>query len=129
VFLDMYARAIDGMHSKLLKRLESKLLVLSDWHPGRQRSVLKMDHLACFAPGMLALGAYFAYVMCCCRCGGARVLSLPFRGCVACGAGYRPPRQQRHAATAQGVGAHEDSQGPHVHVLADVPAQSHGPGP
>ena len=56
MYLSMYDTAMDGMEQKLLKRTKpSNLLMLSDWN-GRT-STLKMDHLACFTPAMLALGA------------------------------------------------------------------------
>ena len=59
--LDMYVRAMDGMESKLLKRAgPSRRLMLSDLTSGGVNK-LKMDHLACFVPGMLALGALHGY--------------------------------------------------------------------
>ena len=46
-----------GMANKLLKRTStSNLAYVSDWDGGR--NVHKMDHLVCFLPGILALGAY-----------------------------------------------------------------------
>eukprot|EP00946_MAST-07B_sp_MAST-7B-sp1_P005409 g5409.t1 len=54
---DMYDRSMDGMVSKLLKRSHpSNLAYVSDWDGSR--NVHKMDHLVCFLPGILALGAY-----------------------------------------------------------------------
>ncbi len=63
MFLDMYDAAMDGMEKYLLKRTNvTNLLMLSDWTGARNN--LKMDHLACFVPGMLALGAWHSYVSC-----------------------------------------------------------------
>lgn len=54
---EMYDRAIDGVVHVLLKSSEpSGLAFLSDW-TGRN-NVRKMDHLVCFMPGTMALGAY-----------------------------------------------------------------------
>jgi len=54
---NMYDKAMDGMIDKLLlKSSISGLAFLSDWN-GRYNN-RKMDHLVCFVPGMLALGAY-----------------------------------------------------------------------
>lgn len=68
-YLNMYARAIDGMVAKLLKRSNtSNMWFLTDLI-SEDRPKLKMDHLACFVPGMLALGAYHSCVewsVCCC---------------------------------------------------------------
>jgi mannosyl-oligosaccharide alpha-1,2-mannosidase len=61
MFLEMYDAAIDGMERLLLKRVQpSNRLMLSDW--SGYTSKLKMEHLACFTPGMLALGALHSYV-------------------------------------------------------------------
>ena len=61
LFLDMYDLAMDGLTSTLLQRSQpSNLLFIAD--ADGQRLKLKMDHLACFAPGMLALGAFNACV-------------------------------------------------------------------
>lgn len=66
MFREMYDKAMDGMTDILLKRSSpNKLLFVSDWDGARNN--LKMDHLVCFVPGMLALGAHFAYVAV--RCG------------------------------------------------------------
>jgi len=55
----MYDAAMDGMTNQLLKRSNpSKLAYVADWDGGG--TVDKMDHLVCFVPGMLALGAYTA---------------------------------------------------------------------
>ena len=52
-----YDKAMTGMANKLLKRTHpSNLAYVSDWDGGR--NVHKMDHLVCFLPGILALGAY-----------------------------------------------------------------------
>lgn len=54
---DMYDRAIDGVVHILLKAADpSGLAFLSDW-TGRS-NIRKMDHLVCFMPGTMALGAY-----------------------------------------------------------------------
>ncbi len=61
MFLEMYDAAVDGMESLLLKRIQpSNRLMLSDWTDAAPK--LKMEHLACFVPGMLALGALHSYV-------------------------------------------------------------------
>lgn len=55
----MYDGAMAGMTGKLLKRSRpSNLLYVADWDGGG--TVDKMDHLVCFVPGMLALGAFSA---------------------------------------------------------------------
>lgn len=52
----MYDKAMDGVMEKLLMASDpSGLAFLSDWN-GR-RNARKMDHLVCFMPGLLALGA------------------------------------------------------------------------
>ncbi len=54
---DMYDRAMDGAIDKLLMTSSpTGLAFLSDWN-GRN-NFRKMDHLVCFMPGLLALGAY-----------------------------------------------------------------------
>lgn len=54
---DMYDRAMDGAVKLLLKQSHpSKLSFLSDYN-GRS-NFYKMDHLVCFMPGLLTLGAY-----------------------------------------------------------------------
>lgn len=54
---DMYDRAIDGvMHLLLKSSSPSGLAFLADYNNGRVHR--KMDHLVCFMPGILALGAY-----------------------------------------------------------------------
>ena len=61
MFREMYDKAMNGMTEHLLKRSSpNDLLFVSDWDG--TRNTLKMDHLVCFVPGMLALGAHFAYV-------------------------------------------------------------------
>lgn len=53
---EMYDTAIDGIATKLLQRSEpSKLAYIADLDGGR---IDKMDHLVCFLPGTLALGAH-----------------------------------------------------------------------
>ena len=59
MYRDMYDKAMDGMHEKLLKKAEPSGL----WYIGQSTyhgsSVSpKMDHLVCFMGGLLALGAY-----------------------------------------------------------------------
>ena len=54
---DMYDRSVEGMIDVLLKPSSpSGLAYISDWD-GR-RNIAKMDHLVCFMPGVMALGAY-----------------------------------------------------------------------
>lgn len=54
---EMYDQAMDGVMDKLLMASDtSGLAFLSDWN-GRHNN-RKMDHLVCFMPGTLALGAY-----------------------------------------------------------------------
>lgn len=54
---DMYDRAMDGAINKLLMASSpSGLAFLSDWNG--QTNFRKMDHLVCFMPGLLTLGAY-----------------------------------------------------------------------
>ena len=51
----MYADAMDGMHSQLLQQNCPDMMYVADLKgPGRLEH--KMDHLACFLPGLLALG-------------------------------------------------------------------------
>lgn len=55
----MYDQAMDGMTRLLLKRSRpSNLAYVADWDGGNTQD--KMDHLVCFVPGMLALGAFTA---------------------------------------------------------------------
>jgi len=54
---DMYDKAVDGVIKVLLKASKpSGLAYISDFDGSRNH--LKMDHLVCFMPGILALGAY-----------------------------------------------------------------------
>ena len=54
---EMYDRAMNGVMDKLLLASDTTgLAFLSDWN-GRYNN-RKMDHLVCFMPGTLALGAY-----------------------------------------------------------------------
>jgi hypothetical protein len=54
---NMYDRAIDGVIQILLKASsKTGLAFLSDWNGARND--LKMDHLVCFMPGIMTLGAY-----------------------------------------------------------------------
>lgn len=54
---EMYDRAMNGAMAKLLKTsVPGGLAFFSDWN-GRSNN-RKMDHLVCFVPGLLALGAY-----------------------------------------------------------------------
>ena len=54
---NLYDRAIDGVVSVLLKTSsKTGLAFLSDWDG--TRNDLKMDHLVCFMPGIMTLGAY-----------------------------------------------------------------------
>lgn len=54
---EMYDKAIDGVVDVLLATSsQSGLLFIADWNgSGQQR---KMDHLVCFMPGIMTLGAY-----------------------------------------------------------------------
>lgn len=59
MYRHMYDAAMDGMTEILLQRSSpSRLMYVSDWNGNR--NVHKMDHLVCFVPAMLALGAYNA---------------------------------------------------------------------
>ena len=52
-----YDAAMDGVMKLLLQRsTPDRLAYLADWTGGSLKH--KMDHLVCFVPGMLALGAY-----------------------------------------------------------------------
>lgn len=54
---EMYDKSIDGVMDVLLKASSpSGLAYISDWD-GR-RNIAKMDHLVCFMPGVMTLGAY-----------------------------------------------------------------------
>jgi hypothetical protein len=54
---DMYDKAMDGAINKLLmSSTPTGLAFFSDWNGFS--NFRKMDHLVCFVPGMLALGAY-----------------------------------------------------------------------
>ena len=53
----IYDKAIQGLHEKLLERSVSEdLLYVAEMNGGR--TTPKMEHLTCFLPGLLALGAY-----------------------------------------------------------------------
>ncbi|CAE7777720.1 MNS2 [Symbiodinium microadriaticum] len=52
----MYDKAMDGVVNILLKASQSGLAFLSDWDGHNNH--LKMDHLVCFMPGLMTLGAY-----------------------------------------------------------------------
>ncbi len=55
----MYDASMDGMTELLLKRSSpSRLAYIADWDGMNTQD--KMDHLVCFVPGMLALGAFNA---------------------------------------------------------------------
>ena len=55
-YLEDYERAVDGIHRLLVQKSSpSGLYYLGDMNPGGSINH-KMDHLACFVPGMLALG-------------------------------------------------------------------------
>eukprot|EP00562_Extubocellulus_spinifer_P001262 CAMPEP_0178490026 /NCGR_PEP_ID=MMETSP0696-20121128/10679_1 /TAXON_ID=265572 /ORGANISM="Extubocellulus spinifer, Strain CCMP396" /LENGTH=318 /DNA_ID=CAMNT_0020117845 /DNA_START=55 /DNA_END=1011 /DNA_ORIENTATION=- len=56
-YRQMYDKAVQGLHDKLLERtLNEELLYVAEMSGGRL--IPRMDHLACFLPGLLALGAY-----------------------------------------------------------------------
>lgn len=58
-FRDMYDEAMQGLHDLLIQETTpSHLRYVADYN-GAQ-AVHKMDHLVCFVPGMLALGAWTA---------------------------------------------------------------------
>ena len=58
MYLDMYIKAMNGMTGSLLKKTRpSGLEVLGTGGWGDSTT---MEHLACFVPGMLALGAYYS---------------------------------------------------------------------
>ena len=53
-----YEQAMDGLHKRVLQHSQpSNLAYLADYTPGGGYNH-KMDHLACFVPGLLALGSY-----------------------------------------------------------------------
>ncbi|KAF9975715.1 Mannosyl-oligosaccharide 1,2-alpha-mannosidase IB [Actinomortierella ambigua] len=59
-FKDLYIAAVDAMHAKLISRPHDKddpSLVIGIYDTFTDSLVPKMDHMSCFAPGMLALGA------------------------------------------------------------------------
>jgi len=59
MFRDMYDEAMQGLHDVLLQRsTPSRLQYVADFNGAQP--VHKMDHLVCFVPGMLALGAWTA---------------------------------------------------------------------
>lgn len=54
---EMYDAAMDGVMDKLLLASDPNgMAFLADWTG--TRNIRKMDHLVCFMPGLLALGAY-----------------------------------------------------------------------
>lgn len=58
-YRDMYDEAMRSAFDKLLKRTsQDNLAYFADWNGSG--NVDKMDHLVCFVPGMLALGALYA---------------------------------------------------------------------
>jgi mannosyl-oligosaccharide alpha-1,2-mannosidase len=59
MYRKMYDASMQGMTELLLKRSSpSRLAYIADWDGANTQD--KMDHLVCFVPGMLALGAYNA---------------------------------------------------------------------
>jgi hypothetical protein len=57
MYRNMYDTAMEGMTSTLLKRSHpSSLMYVAEYDGGNTHD--KMDHLVCFVPGMLALGAF-----------------------------------------------------------------------
>lgn len=55
----MYDDAINGAILLLLKKsIPSNYVYLSEYDSNSNKNILKMDHLSCYTPGMLALGAY-----------------------------------------------------------------------
>ena len=63
MYVEMYLSAMKGLVSKLLRTSATQgYAYLTDLYQdkGREANKHKMDHLACFVPGMLALGAHNA---------------------------------------------------------------------
>jgi len=59
MYRKMFDESMNGMTELLLQESSpSKLQFVADWNGNSV--VNKMDHLVCFVPGMLALGAYYA---------------------------------------------------------------------
>uniref|UniRef100_A0A7S1B773 alpha-1,2-Mannosidase n=1 Tax=Corethron hystrix TaxID=216773 RepID=A0A7S1B773_9STRA len=57
MYREMYDKSIDGMANKLIQKTKKeKLTYIAERSNGRLQH--KMDHLACFMGGLLALGAY-----------------------------------------------------------------------
>lgn len=82
MFLEMYAAAMEGMIKLLIKQTpKTGYYYITELMNNRETR--KMDHLACFVPGMLALGAYNAYVAVL-HCGGVRWCHLRVRVSIIC---------------------------------------------
>jgi len=58
--LDMYNKAVEGLKATLLQKSTSGITYLTDSGAARSAAGGKMEHLACFVPGLLALGALHA---------------------------------------------------------------------
>ncbi|KAG0204495.1 hypothetical protein BGX28_003589 [Mortierella sp. GBA30] len=59
-FKDLYIATVEAMHTNLISRPHKKTepyLVLGIYDTATETLVPKMDHLSCFAPGLLAMGA------------------------------------------------------------------------
>jgi len=56
MYRDMYDKAMDGLHENLIQKTRSGLTYIAEMK--NHELVHKMDHLACFMAGSLALGAY-----------------------------------------------------------------------
>ena len=54
---EMYLEAIEGLVTKLLYRTNNKLSFIGEYNVRSDSIIKEMDHLVCFVPGMLALGA------------------------------------------------------------------------
>jgi len=58
-YREMYDESIEGMHKKLLRKSDDTgLTYIAKMKPQSHTLEYKMEHLACFAGGLLALGAY-----------------------------------------------------------------------
>lgn len=55
---EMYLEAVEGLVNKLLgQTTRSKLYFIGEYRLNSGTLIKEMDHLACYVPGMLALGA------------------------------------------------------------------------
>jgi hypothetical protein len=56
MYLDMYVEAMDGLQGLVRKEAKRSLTFVAEVKDGKVRH--KMEHLACFLPGTLMLGAF-----------------------------------------------------------------------